>query len=57
MNLLVKTASEEEVAELKHAFQQIDEDGTGLIKASELQDILLKRRMNVSGAEVQDIIG
>lgn len=31
-------------------------DGTGLIKASELQDVLLQRRMNVSGQEINDII-
>ena len=36
MNLLVKTASEAEVQQLRAAFQQIDVDGTGLIKASEL---------------------
>ena len=49
MNLLIKTASEEEVQQLRAAFQQIDIDGTGLIKANELQEVLLQRRMNVSG--------
>ncbi len=33
MNLLVKTADEKEVGELRQAFQAIDKDGTGLIKA------------------------
>lgn len=56
MNLLVKTASEDDVKDLKLQFQAIDTDGTGLIKASELQDILVKKRMNVSDAEVQEII-
>ena len=56
MNLLIKTASEEEVQQLRAAFQQIDIDGTGLIKANELQEILLQRRMNVSGQEINDII-
>ena len=56
MNLLIKTASEEEVQQLRAAFQQIDIDGTGLIKANELQEILLQRRMNGSGQEINDII-
>lgn len=56
MNLLVKTASEDDVKDLKIQFQAIDTDGTGLIKASELQDILVKKRMNVSDAEIQEII-
>jgi len=33
MNLLVKTASEEEVKDLRAQFQAIDTDGTGMIKA------------------------
>jgi len=41
MNLLVKTASEEEVKELRAQFQAIDTDGTGMIKAQELHDILM----------------
>ena len=56
MNLLVKTVSEDDVKDLKIQFQAIDTDGTGLIKASELQDILVKKRMNVSDAEIQEII-
>lgn len=56
MNLLVKTASEKDVAEMKAAFQAIDTDGTGMILASELQDILVKKRMNVSDAEIREII-
>jgi len=41
MNLLVKTATEEEVKDLRSQFQAIDTDGTGLIKASELYDVLV----------------
>ena len=41
MNLLVKTATEEEVQDLRAQFQAIDTDGTGMIKASELHDILM----------------
>lgn len=33
MNLLVKTANEKEVQELRAAFQAIDTDGTGFIRA------------------------
>ena len=56
MNLLVKTASETEVRDLRQAFQAIDIDGTGLIKAEELQKILLEKRMKVSDQEVMEII-
>ena len=41
MNLLVKTATEEEVQDLRAQFQAIDTDGTGMIKAQELHDILV----------------
>lgn len=56
MNLLVKTADEKEVGELRAAFQAIDKDGTGLIRAQELHDILVQKRMNVSDAEVHEMI-
>ena len=52
MNLLVKTASEDEVKELRAQFQAVDTDGTGFIKASELQEVLLNKRMGVSDAEI-----
>ena len=41
MNLLVKTATEDEVQDLRAQFQAIDTDGTGMIKAQELHDILM----------------
>lgn len=56
MNLLVKTANEKEVQELRAAFQAIDTDGTGFIRAQELNDILIQKRMNVSDAEVREMI-
>ena len=34
----------------------MDEDGTGLIKAQELHDVLMKNRMGVSSAEVKEMI-
>ena len=57
MNLIVKTANDDDVRELKIQFQAIDTDGTGMIKASELKDILVRQRLNVSDAEIQEIIG
>ena len=56
MNMIVKTANEDDVRELKAAFQAIDTDGTGMIKAEELQNILIQRRMSASDSEIQDII-
>ena len=56
MNLLVKTAGETEVHELRMAFQQIDTDGTGLIKAEELQAILTQKHMQASSEEIAEII-
>ena len=40
MNILVKMATDEELMELKSAFKVIDRDGTGLIKAHELSEII-----------------
>ena len=56
MNLLVKTANEDEVRDLRAQFQAIDTDGTGMIKAQELHDILMSKRMNVSDAEITEMI-
>ena len=33
---------------MRAAFEKIDIDGNGIIKASELKEILLQRRINVS---------
>ena len=56
MNLLVKTANEDEVRDLRAQFQAIDTDGTGMIKAQELHDVLMSKRMGVSDAEVTEMI-
>jgi len=40
--MLVKTIKDDEVSELRQMFREIDEDGTGLIKASELAEVLKK---------------
>ena len=56
MNLLVKTATEEEVAELRTMFQAIDVDGTGMIKASELQDAMKSKQLKMSDTDVKGLI-
>ena len=56
MNILVKTATEEEVDDLRAQFMAIDTDGTGMIKAQELHDILKQKRMNVSEEEIAEMI-
>ena len=56
LNLIVKTASEDDVKELRAAFQMIDSDGTGLISSEELKNILIRKRMSANDQEVQDII-
>ena len=52
MNVLVKMANEEEVAELRKQFQAIDIDGTGLILASELAEIIKKQDLNISKTDI-----
>ena len=41
---------------MRAAFQAIDTDGTGMIRAQELHDILMQKRMNVSDAEIREMI-
>ena len=56
MNILVKMANEDEVKELRAQFQAIDEDGTGMILASELAAILQKKQLSMSTKEIQEMI-
>ena len=56
MNLIVKSANEDDVRELKSAFQAIDTDGTGMIKAEELQKILTDKDMRSSDREIDEMI-
>lgn len=48
MNILVKMVSEndEEVTNLRTMFQAMDKDGSGMILASELADILQKKEID-----------
>ena len=41
---------------LRAVFDRVDEDGTGMIKASELADILKKKQLNMSTKEIQEMI-
>ncbi len=56
MNLLVKTATEEEVADLRAQFQAIDLDGTGMIKASELNSVLKQKQLKMSDKDIKNLI-
>ena len=56
MNIMVKMASENEVKELSAQFQAIDEDGTGMILASELAEVLKKKQLSMSTKEIQEMI-
>ena len=58
MNLLVKTAREDEIKHLRAQFKAIDADGTGMIKLQELKDIVKEKRLNmsVSEAEIAEMI-
>ena len=52
MNIMVKMASENEVKDLRAQFQAIDEDGTGMILASELAEVLKKKQLSMSTKEI-----
>ena len=56
LNMLVKTIKDDEVAELRQMFRDIDEDGTGMIKASELAGVLEKTQTKVSRQEIAHMI-
>ena len=56
LDLVVKMASDDDVKELRSAFQRIDTDGTGFISSQELKNILISKQMNASDQEVRDII-
>ena len=56
LDLVVKMASDDDVKELRSAFQRIDTDGTGFISSEELKNILIRKRMSANDQEVQEII-
>lgn len=56
MNILVKMASEDEVAELTKTFKRMDTDNSGFISIKELMDIVNKQRMNITQADAVKIV-
>ena len=53
MNMLVKMASDEEVKELRNQFQVLDKDGSGMILAAELADVIKKQpNLNLTDQEI-----
>ena len=48
--------AEDQLSELREQFKAIDQDGTGLILASELKDILKEKDPNHTSDEIDKII-
>lgn len=56
MNILVKMATEDEVAELTKVFKRIDTDNSGYISVKELMDVINKQHMNMTEADASKMI-
>lgn len=56
MNMLVKTISQDELVHLREEFQKMDLDGSGMIRAKELNDYLQSRDLKMSSREIQELI-
>jgi Ca2+-binding EF-hand superfamily protein len=56
MDILVKMASEEELHELTNAFKIIDKDGTGLIKAHELSEVIQHHNLAITENDISRMI-
>lgn len=56
MNILVKMATEDEVAELTKAFKRIDTDNSGYISVKELMDVINRQHMNMTEADASKMI-
>lgn len=56
MNILVKMATEDEVAELTKAFKHIDTDHSGYISVKELMNVINKQHMNMTEADASKMI-
>jgi len=52
MNVLVKMISDDNFTELREQFQAIDKDGTGMILASELTEVLKKKEVSLADDEI-----
>ena len=55
MNLLVKTATDSEVQDLKHQFKALDINGNGMITTEEFQKVIKKKQLQVSNADINEI--
>ena len=56
MNMLVKMTDQKQIDSLREEFEQIDADKTGMISAEELKMYVAKSNMNLTDAEVDNII-
>lgn len=56
MNVLVKMLNPREVETLKNEFMKIDTDNSGMIEISELQKAILESKVNLTEAQVKQII-
>mmetsp|Transcript_106572 Transcript_106572/g.147539 ORF Transcript_106572/g.147539 Transcript_106572/m.147539 type:complete len:102 (-) Transcript_106572:251-556(-) len=56
LNMMVKMIDDSELGYYRDKFQEIDEDGTGLIKANELTNVLSRGKTKISDKEIQNLI-
>ena len=56
MNILVKMATEDEVADLTQAFKRIDTDNSGYIDIHELMRVINKQHLNLTEEDAQKMI-
>ena len=54
--MLIKMATEKEIGELTTYFQEIDVDGTGLINAKELKNIMKRSSIQLNDHEIDALI-
>ena len=55
MNLLVKTATDSEVQDLKEQFKALDIDGNGMITPDEFKQVIKNKQLQVSNADINEI--
>ena len=55
MNLLVKTATDTEVQDLKEQFKALDIDGNGMITPDDFKQVIIKKQLQVSNADINEI--
>ena len=54
--MMVKMIDDKELDSLKEQFKKFDKDGPGMIKAHELADVMRDQNLNMSTAQVDDLI-